>query len=180
MGWVARGILISVAGLIGLFVALMLTIFVFSERDAYGTLGLPGSGSFHFPAGKVHVNYQEHSGQSKLNAPDGLVVNVRDAASGEPVRFEIDPGATSNTTHVSRVGLGSFEVPEDGDYTVAAAAPQLGNGPELTFGKGFWSTFTHGTPLIIVLGSLALIVLGIVVSRRPDEKPPVLPSESSP
>ena len=175
MGWVARGILISVAGLVGLFVALMLTIFVFSERDAYGTLEMPGTETLHFPAGTVHVNYQEHSGRSKIGVPGGLVVNVRNAATGESVDFEINPGAKSNTTNVSRVGLGSFEAPADGDYTVAAAAPGAGPEPEITFGKGFWSAFFHGTPLIIVLGSVGLMLLGIVLSRREDEKPPGIP-----
>jgi hypothetical protein len=161
----------AAVGLVGCFVALMLSIFVFSQRDAYGTLEMPGSEILHFPSGEVHVNYQDHTGGSRISPPGQLAIQIQAVDGGRIVSFTPNSGATSNTTNVSRVGLGSFESPADGDYRVTATAPATGPHPELTFGKSFWSAFFSGVPLIVVLCSAGLIILGVVVSLRPVEKP---------
>jgi hypothetical protein len=170
----AIGLTMAAVGLVGLFVAPMLSIFVFSQRDAYGTLEMPGSEIFHFPSGGVHVNYEEHTGGRRISAPRQLAIQIQAVDGGGIVSFSPNSGATSNTTNVSRVGLGSFESPADGAYRVTASAPATGPQPALTFGKSFWSAFLSGVPLIIVLCSAGLVVLGVVVSVQPVEKVPTL------
>jgi hypothetical protein len=97
----------------------------------YGVVAVPGSQQFEFPAGTVHLTYQE-SRRSKIDDHDGALLDVRFAAppnlqvsvtpaSGGPP-LAISPSLATNTSSKkgqSRDALGSVEIAVPGTYTVA-------------------------------------------------------------
>ncbi len=172
MSRTVTGTLIAAVGLVGIFVAVMLAVFAFSARDDYGRIEIPGVETVHLEEGKIHVTYEEHTGERLGGPPGDLQVQIVSADGGAPISYTPEGGSSkSNSTNTSRVALSSFESPAEGDYVISAVAPSAGPGPNLQLGKGFLYALTHGVPGMILIGCGLLILLGIFVSRLPkDEK----------
>jgi hypothetical protein len=108
--------------------------------DDYGSVPVPGSGTFDLPAGKVRLTYQESkksrafggtpTSDIEFAAPIGLEVTVAPTSGGPPLAMT-GPGfmgmGTNKSTRrgQSRDEIGSVEVPGAGSYTVKVTAPDL-------------------------------------------------------
>jgi hypothetical protein len=99
----------------------------------YGDVPVPGSAEFDFPAGRIHLTYEE-AAKSKVTAlddsakvqvnfaaPPQLEVSVTSASGGTPLAIE-PPGFTSTSTKKdqSRDDIGSVEIAAPGTYLVTA------------------------------------------------------------
>ncbi|MFN2612323.1 MAG: hypothetical protein ABR536_03010 [Solirubrobacterales bacterium] len=181
MSRTAAGLTMAGVAVFGVIVAVFLALFVFSARDQYGRVAVPGTEVVELPQGKVNVTYEEQVGLGrgdKLDPPGDLSIVIAPADGGEPLDYTPRPGGPSNnTTHSSRIGLGSFDSPAQGAYSVTTAATGPGPGPNVQFGKGFFYSILHGLPLVLLLVSAALFAAGTFVALLPrDERPARPPS----
>jgi hypothetical protein len=177
MSKTVTGIVMAAVGAVSVFIAVMLAIFVYSARDDYGRLEIPGKAVIHFPADKIHVTYEEHVSNRDLAPPGDLRVAIQPVDGGPPIDYTPKGGhSNSNTTHSSRVALSAFQIPAEGDYVVTATAPSAGPGPDLQFGRGFFYALFHGVPLYILIGAAFLFVGGAFVSTRPEDEWPAMPA----
>jgi hypothetical protein len=99
--------------------------------EDYGAVPVPGSQQFEFPAGTVHLTYQEAKkskvqgtdGQGLVDvvfaAPPGLQVSITPAGGGPalPIGSNLMVN-TSTRKGQSRDGIGSVEITSPGTYTV--------------------------------------------------------------
>ncbi len=108
------------------------------ETDAYGRVSVPGEGTVELPEGDVSVYFEGGSGSNALRSRRENVGLTLVSGSGEPLdlrgRGSVDEEVSEGD--VTRVNFDRIDIPEAGDYSVAATAEgPVGRGAALTFGK---------------------------------------------
>ncbi|OBI78080.1 hypothetical protein [Mycobacterium sp. E740] len=162
-GAVVVSVLTLVVAVVGFFVTLALTVFVFDEFDAYGEVPIPGSGSVQLPAGDVTVSFhtmtagQPRSGfaipqiRFNIEAPDGAPDPVTTQSIGETTTFDSD-------THVP---VWVVQAPEANTYRVSTDGDVSGYiDPRLAFGHNS----SHGRLLWLWGGLAALGAVGLIAA----------------
>jgi hypothetical protein len=96
-----------------------------------------------FPEGEVRLNWEGSvtgSGDTRSvsDPPDDLFVVVRPADGGEPLETEKSGGYESIVGDKGWTSWRKVEIPEDGNYFVAAVSPS-GDAGKLALGKAFWN-----------------------------------------
>lgn len=180
-----------IAMAIALVGALLVVVIVgavrgFTASDRYGTVPMPGRETLELPAGDVTVYFQENvdlGENENLRSPADIRLDVRPSDGGRAVK--LDPGGLSNEVSDgfgTRVSIGEFDIPEGGEYNVAAGPTAEGrNEPAIVFGDDLFDGFVSALPLGLIalvagLGVSALLFgITYVMRRRFTEAGPSLP-----
>ena len=180
-----------IAMAIALVGALLVVVIVgavrgFTASDRYGTVPMPGRETLELPAGDVTVYFQENvdlGENENLRSPADIRLDVRPSDGGRAVK--LDPGGLSNEVSGgfgTRVSIGEFDIPEGGEYNVAAGPTAEGrNEPAIVFGDDLLDGFGSALPLGLIalvagLGVSALLFgITYVMRRRFTEAGPSLP-----
>jgi hypothetical protein len=185
--YVAAYIAIAVA-IVAAFLAVVIVGAVrgFTASDRFGTVPMPGRETLDLPAGDVTVYFQEDvdlGENENLRPPADIRLDVRPSGGGPPVR--LDPGGFSNEVSGgfgTRVSIGDLDVPDGGDYVVAAGPTAEGrSAPAIVFGDDLFDGFVSALPFgLLALGAglgvaAVLFVITYVLRRRFTETGPTLP-----
>ncbi|MDQ8190780.1 hypothetical protein [Roseibacillus persicicus] len=154
----------------------------------------PGTATFTVKeAGKVSLwhNYQDiFEGKTIANdlaLPGGFSFEIRPAGSTSVV-IPLAPSVgntTMNNGSTHKVGVGTFELPAAGDYTLTASAPagetRVVSLSEGTFMENFGGVFgmIGGAVVLGLIGTLTLILAIVFLFLKPKSKPPTSPAHAA-
>jgi hypothetical protein len=173
---IVSAILALVAGIVGFVVAIVLSVFVFDEFDAYGEVPIPGNGRLHLPAGEVTISFHTFV----TGGPNGgfpvppLKVGIEGPEGApEPVLTET-MGSTTTVNSDVRVRVWVAQVAEDGVYDIIADGDVGGYiNPRLAFGHDSspgWLLWLFGGLAVAGAAGLA-IALSWRARSRPRPQP---------
>ncbi|TDZ80296.1 SHOCT domain-containing protein [Mycobacteroides salmoniphilum] len=165
----------TVGGVIGIIVSLILNVFVFDEYDAYGEVKIPGNTRLELPAGEVTVSFHSWvSGDNGLLIPQlGLSIFPPDGVAEPQVRESIGSSTTVNGDARRRVWVA--QIPAAGTYEVQVEGEVNGFvNPRLAFGHGspYWP-LTWGFAGLLGAAALGWIAYLLTRSRAVRPTPPV-------
>lgn len=165
----------TVGGVIGIIVSLILNVFVFDEYDAYGEVKIPGNTRLELPAGEVTVSFHSWvSGDNGLLIPQlGLSIFPPDGVAEPQVRESIGSSTTVNGDARRRVWVA--QIPAAGTYEVQVDGEVNGFvNPRLAFGHGspYWP-LTWGFAGLLGAAALGWIAYLLTRSRAVRRTPPV-------
>ncbi|MFD6199848.1 SHOCT domain-containing protein [Mycobacteriaceae bacterium NPDC060252] len=171
----------TVGGVIGIIVSLILNIFVFDEYDAYGEVKIPGNTGLELPAGEVTVSFHSWvSGDNGLLIPQlGLSIFPPDGVAEPQVRESIGSSTTVNGDARRRVWVA--QIPTAGTYEVQVEGEVNGFvNPRLAFGHGspYWP-LTWGFAGLLGAAALGWIVYLLMRSRAVRPSPLVTAQPAS-
>lgn len=166
------------------------------DHDEYGEVAVPGAAVIELPEGDVRLNFENsahRSGDSTTldDQPPGLAVAVTPAGGGDEVEVDDVPSWLFSSTSGDRghEPFGKIDVPNDGNYLVAASAdgepappppklatigepPSVDAGPAVSFGKAPWTPLDSrflGAVLVFVVVMLATLLFTLpfrLIGRR--------------
>ncbi|WP_078324279.1 SHOCT domain-containing protein [Mycobacteroides salmoniphilum] len=165
----------TVGGVIGIIVSLILNVFVFDEYDAYGEVKIPGNTQLELPAGEVTVSFHSWvSGDNGLLIPQlGMSIFPPDGVAEPQVRESMGSSTTVNGDARRRVWVA--QIPTAGTYNVQVEGEVNGFvNPRLAFGHGspHWP-LTWGFAGLLGAAALGWIAYLLMRSRAVRPAPPV-------
>ncbi|QCH21975.1 SHOCT domain-containing protein [Mycobacteroides salmoniphilum] len=168
-------ITMTVGGVIGIIVSLILNVFVFDEYDAYGEVKIPGNTRLELPAGEVTVSFHSWvSGDNGLLIPQlGMSIFPPDGVAEPQVRESIGSSTTVNGDARRRVWVA--QIPTAGTYDVQVEGEVNGFvNPRLAFGHSspYWP-LTWGFAGLLGAAALGWIAYLLMRSRAVRPAPPV-------
>lgn len=171
----------TVGGVIGIIVSLILNVFVFDEYDAYGEVKIPGNTRLELPAGEVTVSFHSWvSGDNGLLIPQlGMSIFPPDGVAEPEVRESIGSSTTVNGDARRRVWVA--QIPTAGTYDVQVEGEVNGFvNPRLAFGHGspYWP-LTWGFAGLLGAAALGWIAYLLTRSRAVRPSPPVTAQPAS-
>ncbi|MGH3955408.1 MAG: SHOCT domain-containing protein [Mycobacterium sp.] len=168
-------ITMTVGGVIGIIVSLVLNVFVFDEYDAYGEVKIPGNTRLELPAGEVTVSFHSWvSGDNGLLIPQlGMSIFPPDGVAEPQVRESIGSSTTVNGDARRRVWVAQITTAATYEVQVEGEVNGFVN-PRLAFGHGspYWS-LTWGFAGLLGAAALGWIAYLLTRSRTVRPSPPV-------
>ncbi|WP_078290647.1 SHOCT domain-containing protein [Mycobacterium sp. D16R24] len=159
--------MMTVGGVIGIIVSLILNVFVFDEYDAYGEVKIPGNTRLELPAGEVTISFHSWvSGDNGLLIPPlGLSIFPPDGVAEPQVRESLGSSTTVNGDARRRVWVA--QIPAAGTYDVQVEGEVNGFvNPRLAFGHAspYWP-LTWGFAGLLGAATLGWIAYLLTRSR---------------
>ncbi|CAN5483324.1 hypothetical protein BH20ACT15_BH20ACT15_03340 [soil metagenome] len=187
-GYVAALVILGLT-VVGTFAAAFVLLFVnliagVDDTDAYGRVGLPGTGAVELPDGEVSVFYEERG--EKVRRPRGNIAYEVRPQGGGPVLASKGPGSVdeeASENGFSRVSFDRIDVPSGGTYLVEAG-PVRGDrpSPALTFGEPLTAGILDGVKNAVwgLLGfvlAAAIALITLATTTRSRDETVILPPQ---